>query len=45
MGDVGRAAVSGLDTSDRIAIYITTDGATDDVTTTESVLHIKRISD
>jgi hypothetical protein len=46
-GDVGRASVSGLvtlDTSDRVAIYVATDGATDDVTTTESVLHIKRIS-
>ena len=46
-GDVGNAGVSGmvaLDTSDRVAIYITTDGATDDVTVTEAQLQIKRIS-
>jgi hypothetical protein len=46
-GDVGAAALSGivaLDTSDRVAIYIATDGATDDVTVTEAQLCVRRIA-
>jgi hypothetical protein len=46
-GDVGSAGLSGIvamDTDDRIAIYITTDGATDDVTVTEAQLQVKRLS-
>jgi hypothetical protein len=46
-GDVGNAGTSGLvtlDTDDRVAIYVATDGATDDVTVTEAQLQIKRIS-
>lgn len=46
-GDVGRGALSGLvtlDVSDRVAMYVATDGATDDVTVVEATFQIKRIS-
>jgi hypothetical protein len=45
---IGAISINGLvtlDTSDRVAVYITTDGPTDDVTVGEAQLMIERISD
>jgi hypothetical protein len=45
---IGAIAINGLvtlDISDRVAVYITTDGPTDDVTIGEAQLIIERISD